>query len=178
MYSKAETIRYYVLVNNTRNSVYYLTFVAYSMLHLSRKCYANLKVKLERDAGFNPIMMSMMETTFMLFYAFGSFSAGHLGKVYKAPWIITVGLVGSGLSVLLLCMYIWSDLAQTESSSLSILPLGGLTSIYFIYLVYPICPKPIPPLYLSIPIPHLCRDLALSRLDAKHRRACEHCHHE
>lgn len=125
MYSKAETIKYYVLVNNARSRVYYLTFVAYSMLHFSRKCYANLKVKLERDAGFDPILMSMMETIFMLFYAFGSFSAGTLGDIYKAPVIIAAGLIGSGICVLLLVVYIWSDLSKTDQgfTAVELLPV-------------------------------------------------------
>ena len=56
---KSRTLRYYALYDKLRNRVYYLTFVAYGMLHLSRKCYANLKIQLERDAGFDTFSLSV-----------------------------------------------------------------------------------------------------------------------
>jgi sugar phosphate permease len=66
-----------------------------------------------------------VETAFMLFYAFGSFSAGALGDVYTAPTIIAAGLIGSGICVMLLVLFIWSDIANTSTTSIAqLLPLG------------------------------------------------------
>lgn len=57
---KSRTLRYYALYFSLRNRVYYFTFIAYGMLHLSRKCYTNLKIKLEQEAGFDAISLSVM----------------------------------------------------------------------------------------------------------------------
>lgn len=62
-----------------RSRIYMYTFISYGILHLTRKCYTNMKVKLEKEADFDPTFLSVMDTVFMLFYAIGSFFSGALG---------------------------------------------------------------------------------------------------
>lgn len=48
------------------------------MSHFSRKSYTNVKVQLKL-AGVDPILLSQMDTVFMICYAIGSFFSGKLG---------------------------------------------------------------------------------------------------
>ena len=97
-----------------RNVVYYSTFVAYAMSHFSRKCYTNVKVQL-KALGFDPILLSQMDTTFMFFYAIGSFFSGQLGDHFHAPTVVGLGLLGSAGCVLALTMGIWSDVESDST---------------------------------------------------------------
>lgn len=91
-----------------RNIVYYSTFVAYAMSHFSRKCYTNVKVEL-KGIGFDPILLSQMDTGFMFFYAIGSLCSGQLGDRLHAPTVVGLGLLGSAACVLALTIGIWED---------------------------------------------------------------------
>lgn len=92
--------------------VFWVTFVAYGMLHLSRKCYVNLKWQLQTDAHFDPSLLSAMDFCFMLFYSFGSFFSGSVGALYQYPAIVAIGLFGSSLCVLLLACAVWARLEE------------------------------------------------------------------
>ena len=110
--------------------VFVLTFFAYGMIHVTRKCYVNLKMKLQNESRFEPILLSLMDTTFMLFYAIGSFFSSTIGVYYPYPVIISIGLFGSSLSVLLLSVSVWT---KVEESSNSLVRFGiPLVSTYLI----------------------------------------------
>ena len=100
-----------------QNRVFFITFFAYGMLHLTRKCYVNLKMKLQEDAHFEPILLSMMDTAFMLFYAIGSFFSGSIGELYQYPAIVSIGLFGSSLCVLLLSVSVWAKVEESAYPS-------------------------------------------------------------
>jgi sugar phosphate permease len=95
-----------------RTIVYSSTFVAYAMSHFSRKCYTNVKVQLKL-LGMDPILLSQMDTTFMFFYAIGSFFSGQLGDTYHAPTVVGLGLIGSAACVLTLALGIWDDIENS-----------------------------------------------------------------
>jgi len=97
-----------------RNLVYYLTFFAYAMSHFSRKSYTNVKVQLKGKAGVDPILLSQMDTTFMFFYAIGSFFSGKLGDTYHAPTVVGIGLLGSALCVFALVVGVETDVAHSS----------------------------------------------------------------
>lgn len=76
--------------------VFFITFVNYAMSHFSRKCYTNVKTNLVH-AGVDKIILSQMDTAFMLTYAIGSFISGRLGDMFPQNVVIGVGLIGSTL---------------------------------------------------------------------------------
>ena len=69
-------------------------------------------------AGVSLPYMSAMESTFFLFNAVGSFFAGFLGDGYHPPSVIGIGLLGSGLSMLLLTIGFWNNF-QNDNSMVS-----------------------------------------------------------
>jgi len=105
-----------VAIAKYRNLVYYLTFFAYAMSHFSRKSYTNVKVQLKGSAGVDPILLSQMDTTFMFFYAIGSFFSGKLGDTYHAPTVVGIGLIGSAACVFFLVMGVWTDVAHGSAA--------------------------------------------------------------
>lgn len=90
--------------------IFALTFVSYALLHLARKTYANMKMKLESEAAFDATFLSVMDTAFMLFYALGSFISGVLGEYVSAPLIVTISLFVSGVCVFIFASCIWMDI--------------------------------------------------------------------
>ena len=81
--------------------VYGCTFMAYAMSHFSRKSYTNVKAQLREDAGFDTDLLSRIDTGFMFCYAVGSFFSGKLGDKYNPVTVTSVGLMGSGVMVIL-----------------------------------------------------------------------------
>lgn len=98
-----------------RTVVYCLTFLAYANSHFSRKGYTNVKAQLKEDAGVDPILLGQMDTTFMFFYAIGSFFSGRLGDILHPPTVVAAGLVGSACCVLALAACVWSDVEQSPA---------------------------------------------------------------
>lgn len=68
-----------------------------------------MKMKLQSEAAFDPTFLSVMDTTFMLFYAIGSFFSGALGDLFPAPFIVAVVLIGTSL-----CMFIFAILVSFD----------------------------------------------------------------
>lgn len=99
-----------------RSRVYYFSFIAYALLHITRKSYVNLKVVLNADAGYSPVLLSAMDTSFMLFYALGALCFGSLGDVYNAPAVIAAGLCGSAVCMLLFAVLLWVNLADSGNA--------------------------------------------------------------
>lgn len=113
--------RYAILETNAKfhrykNRVYVYTFLAYGILHLARKCYTNMKIKLEAEAGFDPTFLSVMDTVFMLCYATGSFFSGKLGRQLAAPVIVSLGLLGSAACVMTLAIFVWLDIESIDNN--------------------------------------------------------------
>ena len=79
-----------------KRTVFFITFVNYAMSHFSRKCYTNVKTDLVK-AGVDKMILSQMDTAFMLTYALGSFISGRLGDMFPQNVVIGVGLIGSTL---------------------------------------------------------------------------------
>jgi sugar phosphate permease len=112
--AKRSAVNKMAVFQRHQTEIYLFTFLAYGVLHLSRKTYANLKVKLEANAMFDPTFLSVMDTTFMLFYAIGSFFSGALGDFLSAPKIVAIGLIGSGICVLLLAVCVWVKIETSK----------------------------------------------------------------
>ena len=53
-------VEYYIQYTKYQSRIYFITFVSYGLLHLSRKCYVNLKVKLETDAHLDSTFLSVL----------------------------------------------------------------------------------------------------------------------
>lgn len=85
------------------------------MSHFSRKSYTNVKVEL-KATGFDPILLSQMDTAFMFCYAIGSFFSGQLGDKYHAPTVVGLGLIGSGLCVLVVTIGLAMGVPQWSAS--------------------------------------------------------------
>jgi len=77
-----------------RRTIFLVTFVNYAMAHVTRKCYTNVKTELVAD-GVDQVILSQMDTAFMLTYAIGTFISGRLGDIYPQNIIIAIGLIGS-----------------------------------------------------------------------------------
>jgi len=117
MFSKKET-EAYKKYKVWRRYVYLYTFISYGLLHLSRKCYSNMKMELEKKASFDPMFLSVMDTVFMLFYAFGSFFAGILGNLFSSPLIVSIGLFGSSLCMIVFGILVWCDVEKSGNEFL------------------------------------------------------------
>jgi len=115
----------------SQSQVFYITFVSYGLLHLSRKSYTCLKVQLQEDAHYDPALLSIMDTMFMLFYSIGSFQSGSVGALYQYPAIVAIGLFGSSLCVLLLAISVWARLEEQLENP--ILRYGFPVSIWMLH---------------------------------------------
>jgi sugar phosphate permease len=96
------------LLRKYRNLVFFVTFLAYANSHFSRKCYTCLKFQISQ-AGVSDAEASQMDSFFMLFYAVGSFFSGSLGDTYNPSMIVGVGLIGSGIAILMLAIGFWMN---------------------------------------------------------------------
>jgi sugar phosphate permease len=118
-----------------RSKVFMYTFISYSMIHLLRKSYSNMKMKLESEASFDPTFLSVIDTVFMLFYAIGSFFSGSLGEILSSSTIVSVSLIGSGFSVLLFAILVSLQIEHSENEILrTFIPI--VRSAYLIFLSY------------------------------------------
>ena len=86
------------------------------MSHFSRKSYSNVKVQLQAG-GVHPMLLSEMDTTFLFFYAIGSFFSGNIGDKYHSPTVIGIGLIGSGCCVFALVLAMLMDITHTSDPS-------------------------------------------------------------
>lgn len=96
---------------------YTTTFIAYAMSHFSRKAYTSVKLNLIGSAGLSRLLLSDMDTVFMLSYASGSFVSGSLADRMHAPSIVALGLMGSGMSLLFLIFGIHRDIPNCGSTA-------------------------------------------------------------
>lgn len=86
-----------------------MTFGGYFMAHFSRKCYSTVKQQLEDEAGYSPLTLSAMDTTFMGTYAIGNIISGKLGDTLNPTTVLSIGLFGSGICLFFINVAIWFD---------------------------------------------------------------------
>ena len=79
------------------------------MAHFSRKCYSTVKQQLQHQAGFSPLTLSEMDTTFMATYAAGNIISGKLGDTFNPTTVLSIGLFGSGICLFLINIALWFD---------------------------------------------------------------------
>ena len=118
MSRRTSILQAYGKYDQFRSKVFMYTFISYSMIHLLRKSYSNMKMKLESDASFDPTFLSVMDTVFMLFYAIGSFFSGSLGEHLSSSTIVSVSLVGSGISVLFFAILVSLQIEDSDNEIL------------------------------------------------------------
>jgi len=88
---------------------FFITFGGYFMAHFSRKCYSTVKQQLEGQAGYSALLLSEMDTVFMATYAAGNIINGKLGDTFNPTTVLSIGLFGSGLCLLLIGVCLWFD---------------------------------------------------------------------
>ena len=87
----------------------------------------------------------MMDTVFMLFYAIGSFFSGSLAEYLQSSKIVALGLLGSGICVLLLVSFIMTNFRYSSSSStFYAIPLVLYYMMYASSIYYKIGPMVVP----------------------------------
>jgi len=93
-----------------------ITFGGYFMAHFSRKCYSTVKQQLQLSAGFSPLILSAMDTTFMGTYAIGNIISGKLGDTFRPTEILSIGLFGSFGCLMLINIAIWFDFEHVSEN--------------------------------------------------------------
>jgi len=106
-----------------------ITFGGYFMAHFSRKCYSTIKQQLQLSAGFSPLVLSAMDTTFMGTYAVGNVISGKLGDTFRPTEILSIGLFGSFGCLMLINLVIWFDFEHINEN------LGNY-SVLFAYFLF------------------------------------------
>lgn len=99
------------------------------MAHFSRKCYSTVKQQLQHQAGFSPLTLSSMDTTFMATYAAGNIISGKLGDTFNPTTVLSIGLFGSGICLFLINIALWFNF---EGMSVT---LGNffILAVYFLF---------------------------------------------
>jgi len=82
------------------------------MAHFSRKCYSTIKEQLQDDAGYSALLLSEMDTVFMGTYAIGNIISGKLGDTLRPTTILSIGLFGSGICLLLIALSLIFEFEQ------------------------------------------------------------------
>jgi len=108
---------------------FFVTFGGYFMAHFSRKCYSTVKQQLQHQAGYSPLTLSEMDTTFMATYAAGNIISGKLGDTFNPTTVLSIGLFGSGICLFLINIALWFDF---EGMSVA---LGNvfILAVYFLF---------------------------------------------
>jgi len=99
------------------------------MAHFSRKCYSTVKQQLESIAGYNPLILSEMDTVFMGSYAAGNIISGKLGDTFNPTTVLAIGLFGSGTCLFMINVSLWFDFLALS------LTLGNffIIAVYFLF---------------------------------------------
>lgn len=108
---------------------FFVTFGGYFMAHFSRKCYSTVKQQLESIAGYNPLILSEMDTVFMGSYAAGNIISGKLGDTFNPTTVLAIGLFGSGACLFMINVSLWFDFLALS------LTLGNffIIAVYFLF---------------------------------------------
>mmetsp|Transcript_55857 Transcript_55857/g.62458 ORF Transcript_55857/g.62458 Transcript_55857/m.62458 type:complete len:470 (+) Transcript_55857:230-1639(+) len=102
-----------------------ITFGGYMMAHFSRKSYSTIKTKLQMEAGYSPLLLSSMDTAFMVTYAIGNVVNGKMGDTYNPTTILAIGIMASGACLLAINALIWGDVEHHSEM------LGNALIIFF-----------------------------------------------
>lgn len=99
------------------------------MAHFSRKCYSTVKQQLQETAGYNPLILSEMDTVFMGTYAAGNIISGKLGDTFNPTTVLAIGLFGSGICLFLINISLWFDFLSFSMT------LGNffIIAVYFLF---------------------------------------------
>lgn len=81
--------------------IFWLTFIAYAVLRATRQSFANIKLYMEDDYHCTNSFLGSLDTTFMIVYAAGQYLSGYIGERFDAVAVFSLGLVLTGVSVLL-----------------------------------------------------------------------------
>jgi len=108
---------------------FFVTFGGYFMAHFSRKCYSTVKQQLQVEAGYSSLLLSAMDTMFMGTYAIGNIVSGKLGDTFRPTTILSIGLFGSFLCLMVIVLIIVADVENTHEHLGNILILGA----YFLF---------------------------------------------
>lgn len=108
---------------------FFVTFGGYFMAHFSRKCYSTVKQQLQNDAGFDALVLSEMDTTFMATYALGNVLSGKAGDTFRPTTVLAIGLFGSGICLFLMNVLLWLDIEGWSKSAGDF----GILAIYFMF---------------------------------------------
>ena len=102
-------LKLYLFSLESSRYAFFVTFGGYFMAHFSRKCYSTVKQQLQHQAGFSPLTLSEMDTTFMATYAAGNIISGKLGDTFNPTTVLSIGLFGSGICLFLINIALWFD---------------------------------------------------------------------
>lgn len=80
-----------------RTRAFFLTWIAYGAVYLTRKNFSVVKSELNQSEGFSVATLGLIDTSFLVSYALGQFVSGYIGDRLGAKKIIALGLLGSGL---------------------------------------------------------------------------------
>eukprot|EP00550_Attheya_septentrionalis_P002670 CAMPEP_0198290242 /NCGR_PEP_ID=MMETSP1449-20131203/8184_1 /TAXON_ID=420275 /ORGANISM="Attheya septentrionalis, Strain CCMP2084" /LENGTH=475 /DNA_ID=CAMNT_0043988725 /DNA_START=5 /DNA_END=1432 /DNA_ORIENTATION=- len=108
---------------------FFVTFGGYFMAHFSRKCYSTVKQQLQNEAGYSPLILSAMDTTFMATYAIGNIISGKLGDTFPPTTVLAIGLFGSGTCLFFMNVALWFDFEGFSTQ------LGNffILAVYFLF---------------------------------------------
>ena len=101
----------------------------YFMAHFSRKCYSTVKQQLQEEAGYSPLTLSEMDTVFMGTYAIGNLISGKLGDTFSPTTVLSIGLFGSGMCLMLMNVSLWFDFVRFSETLGNFFILG----VYFLF---------------------------------------------
>lgn len=108
---------------------FFVTFGGYFMAHFSRKCYSTVKQQLQQDAGYSPLIISAMDTTFMGTYAAGNIISGKLGDTFRPTQVLAIGLFGSFGCLAVINLIIVGDIENRSE----LLGNALILSAYFLF---------------------------------------------
>eukprot|EP00978_Attheya_sp_CCMP212_P024605 scaffold77535_cov60-Attheya_sp.AAC.6 len=118
-----------LLVCDQYSFAFFVTFGGYFMAHFSRKCYSTVKQQLQNEAGYSPLILSAMDTTFMATYAIGNIISGKLGDTFPPTTVLAIGLFGSGTCLFFMNVALWFDFEGFSTQ------LGNffILAVYFLF---------------------------------------------
>jgi sugar phosphate permease len=100
-----------VLLKRFQLLAYSVTFLAYFTSHFSRKVYTFLRSEMLQD-NISLQLLGNLDSCFMISYGIGSFISGKLGDKYSPQTIISAGLSGSGICILIFQLALHWNLSE------------------------------------------------------------------
>lgn len=82
----------------SRRRALWLSWLAYATYYLGRKAFSATKVVVQRDLGFAPSALGVMDTVNLAAYAFGQFVSGTVGDRIGSRRLVGLGMLLSALT--------------------------------------------------------------------------------